>query len=149
MKASSCPRFGGSRHVAEAILAANELDPTIRATMNIKHTAETLEACRGVGLKVSSYDRREEPEEVKMTEGGTIPWGTRVAIRRLGSTPDIIYHDGDWGKEPMIEILGVDARRPEARANSNANRATRVDATSVMIFRLSTTPGTTSCSSPE
>ncbi|MDP2900700.1 MAG: thiamine-phosphate synthase family protein [Candidatus Bathyarchaeota archaeon] len=109
VKASSCPRFGGSRHVAEAILAANELDPTIRAAMNIRHTAETLEACRGVGLKVSSYDRREEPEEVKMTEGGTIPWGTRVAIRRLGSTPDIIYHDGDWGKEPMIEILGVDA----------------------------------------
>ena len=109
VKASSCPRFGGSKHVAEAILAANELDPTMRAAMNIKHTAETLEACRGVGLKVSSYDRREEPEEVKMTEGGTIPWGTRVAIRKLGSTPDIIYHDGDWGKEPMIEILGIDA----------------------------------------
>jgi hydroxymethylpyrimidine/phosphomethylpyrimidine kinase len=54
-------------------------------------------------------DRREEPEEVKAIEGGTIPWGTRVAMRKLGSTPDIIYHDGDWGKEPMIEILGIDA----------------------------------------
>src|SRR5688500_18532184 len=35
------------------------------------------------------------------------------------------------------------------RAYSNAKVATRIDATSVMIFRLSTTPGTTSCSSPE
>ena len=39
-------------------------------------------------------------QEVKVTEGGTIPWGTRVAMRRFGSTPDIIYHDGDWGRSP-------------------------------------------------
>jgi hydroxymethylpyrimidine/phosphomethylpyrimidine kinase len=109
VKASSCPRFGGSKHVAKAILAANELDPTIRAAMNVRHTAEAIEACQRLGLKISSYDRREEPEEVKAIEGGTIPWGTRVAMVKLGSTPDIIYHDGDWGKEPMIEILGVDA----------------------------------------
>ena len=34
------------------------------------------------------------------------------------------------------------------RACSKANTAMRVDAASVMIFRLSTTPGTTTCSSP-
>ena len=39
--------------------------------------------------------------------------------------------------------------RPCVRAYSNAKVAMRVDACSVMIFRLSTTPGTTSCSSPE
>ncbi len=38
--------------------------------------------------------------------------------------------------------------RPFARAYAKANFATRVEATSVMIFRLSTTPGTTSCSRP-
>ena len=38
--------------------------------------------------------------------------------------------------------------RPCFRAYSNANVAMRVDASSVMIFRLSTTPGTTSCSRP-
>jgi len=35
------------------------------------------------------------------------------------------------------------------RACSKAKREMRVDAFSVMIFRLSTTPGTTSCSMPE
>jgi hypothetical protein len=35
------------------------------------------------------------------------------------------------------------------RAYSKAKVAARIDAASVMIFRLSTTPGTTSCSSPE
>ena len=36
---------------------------------------------------------------------------------------------------------------PLARAGTRT-RAIRVDARSVMIFRLSTTPGTTSCSRP-
>src|SRR6266581_2958859 len=39
--------------------------------------------------------------------------------------------------------------RPWRLAYSKANRAIRVEAFSVMIFRLSTTPGTTSCSRPE
>ena len=38
--------------------------------------------------------------------------------------------------------------RPCARAYSNAKRAMRVEARSVMIFSDSTTPGTTSCSRP-
>ena len=44
--------------------------------------------------------------------------------------------------------IAVTFLRPCLRACSNANCAIRVDAFSVMIFRLSTTPGTTSCSSP-
>ena len=39
--------------------------------------------------------------------------------------------------------------RLNLRAYSKANLAMRVEAFSVMIFRLSTTPGTTSCSMPE
>ena len=39
--------------------------------------------------------------------------------------------------------------RPIRVAYANAKRAMRVEARSVMIFRLSTTPGTTSCSRPE
>ena len=56
---------------------------------------------------------------------------------------------------PSLELhdVGLVDRRHAScgrarRACSNANRAIRVDAFSVMIFRLSTTPGTTSCSRP-
>ena len=38
--------------------------------------------------------------------------------------------------------------RPSRRAYSKAKREIRVDAFSVMIFKLSTTPGTTTCSRP-
>ena len=30
----------------------------------------------------------------------------KQAIMRLGRVPDIVYHKGDWGKEPMIVLLG-------------------------------------------
>jgi predicted fused transcriptional regulator/phosphomethylpyrimidine kinase len=39
-------------------------------------------------------------------DGGTVPWGTDQAIKRIGKVPDVIYHFGDWGKEPMITLLG-------------------------------------------
>ena len=45
--------------------------------------------------------------------------------------------------------MAVTFLRPCCRAYVKANSAMRRDAFSVMIFRLSTTPGTTSCSSPE
>ena len=44
--------------------------------------------------------------------------------------------------EAAQELLRGEDRRPCARACSNANVPMRVEATAVMIFRLSTTPGT-------
>jgi len=106
VKASYCPRFGTSRHLASTILTVMEFEPRIRAAMNIKYSPEGVKACRLLGFKISSYDRRDEPEEIKHVEGGSIPWGTRTAIKKVGAVPDIIYHLGDWGKEPMILVLG-------------------------------------------
>jgi hydroxymethylpyrimidine/phosphomethylpyrimidine kinase len=59
---------------------------------------------------VSFYDRSEEPEEIKNVEGMTISWGVKEAIKRVGKAPDVIYHRGDVGKEPMIVIFGENAR---------------------------------------
>ena len=44
-----------------------------------------------------------------MVEGGTIPWGVEVAIKRIRNVPDIIYHKGSWGKEPSISLIGSSA----------------------------------------
>ena len=106
-RASSCPWFGASRHVAKAVLTAMRFDPDMRSAMNIRYGEDVVEAARRLGWSVSSYDRREEPPEVKSREGATIPWGTEAAIKRNeGKVPDLIYHTGDWGKEPMAVVLG-------------------------------------------
>jgi hydroxymethylpyrimidine/phosphomethylpyrimidine kinase len=36
-------------------------------------------------------------------------WGTAYAIEKYGKVPEIIYDEGDVGKEPMIRLLGKNA----------------------------------------
>jgi hydroxymethylpyrimidine/phosphomethylpyrimidine kinase len=109
LKATSCPSFGGSRHVAKVILAAMSYDPRTRSAMNILYSEEILNACVNLGFLISSYDRALEPDDVKLTEGASIPWGISEAIKSAKRVPDIIFHRGDMGKEPMLNILGRDA----------------------------------------
>lgn len=108
-KAFMKPDFGASSHMARFILAVMKHDPSKRSALNIRYNEKILKICEKLGMKVSFYDRRKEPEDIKKIEGGTIPWGVKTAINRIGSVPDVIYHTGDWGKEPSICIIGEDA----------------------------------------
>jgi len=106
VRASGCPEFGGSGHVARTVLAVMKHDPSIRGAINICYSEKLVKLCEKLDIVTSYYNRREEPNETKKVNGGTIPWGTDQAIKRIGKVPDIIYHFGDWGKEPMITLLG-------------------------------------------
>lgn len=101
---SGCVRFGASRHIARIVLAAMRFDPGIRAAMNIGLREDVLSEAARMGLRVSSFDRGEEPPGES-----TMSWGTARAIERLGAVPDVIWDAGGMGKEPMIRILGGDA----------------------------------------
>jgi len=104
------PDFGASSHLARYILNIMKHDPRKRAAINIRFDKKILEVAEKEGLIVSYYDRRKEPPEVKAKEGATIPWGVSEAIKNAeGKVPDIIYHEGDWGKEPMIVVFGETA----------------------------------------
>ncbi|MEM2136952.1 MAG: bifunctional hydroxymethylpyrimidine kinase/phosphomethylpyrimidine kinase [Candidatus Methanomethylicia archaeon] len=102
-------KFGTSKHIANIILSAMEMNENIRAAMNIKYSKEILEACRRAGLRISKFSRKEEPKEVKFVEGGTLKWGVKKAIESLGEIPDVIYDLGERGKEAMIRIIGGNA----------------------------------------
>lgn len=108
-KAAGCPDFGVSRHLAKYVLTAMKYDSSIRAAINIRYSTNILDVCRKFGLVISFYDRRKEPEEIKKVEGMSVPWGTKQAIKAAGKVPNVIYHEGDWGKEPMIVLLGENA----------------------------------------
>ena len=41
---------------------------------------------------------------VKMKENSSITWGISSILKT--NCPDIVYHKGDFGKEPMILIFG-------------------------------------------
>ena len=96
--------FGASRHMASAILAYKSARPAYRSVMNIRLDQKILETCRSL-FQVSSYDRSKEPRGIKEKEGSTIAWGTKRALAR-NPEADVIYHQGDIGKEPMMTLFG-------------------------------------------
>ncbi|MEM2971395.1 MAG: bifunctional hydroxymethylpyrimidine kinase/phosphomethylpyrimidine kinase [Candidatus Bathyarchaeia archaeon] len=109
VKTVGCPCFGGSTHLASYLLEIMKHNPEKRAAINLKFSEETLRLLESKNLKISFYNRMEEPEEIKRVEGLTVPWGVNQAIKRFGAIPDVIYHRGDVGKEPMIVVFGKDA----------------------------------------
>jgi hydroxymethylpyrimidine/phosphomethylpyrimidine kinase len=108
-RAIGSPKFACSSHLAKYIIEISKLDRRKRAAVNLKFSDKILELLKKRGLTMSFYDRAEEPEQTKMIEGMTIPWGVKEAIRKVGKAPDVIYHRGDIGKEPMIVVFGEQA----------------------------------------
>ncbi|MEW6266957.1 MAG: bifunctional hydroxymethylpyrimidine kinase/phosphomethylpyrimidine kinase [Thermodesulfobacteriota bacterium] len=100
------PAFGSSRHIAKVILAAMNHHPGLRSAMNIRYSPEILEACRKIDYTLASFDRSEEPAEVKAREGSSLEWGTGKALAGLAEPPDAVYDLGERGKEPVIRVLG-------------------------------------------
>jgi len=98
--------YGGSTHVASAIIALNKKFKTIRSALNIKYNKKILEQFKKKGFNITSYDRSKEPSIVKNKENSSISWGIKKAIKKISKPPDIVYHKGDYGKEPMILIFG-------------------------------------------
>ncbi len=96
--------FGASKHVANAVIAANKINNSIRSAINIKKDDILLAICKE-NFKCSFYSRYEEKNEIKIKEGMSISWGIRKALEKCPNA-EVIYHDGDYGKEPMIIIFG-------------------------------------------
>ncbi len=103
------PEYGASSHLARLIVEVQKYDRLKRSAINIRYDDAIIKICEKMGLKVSYYDRSKEPRKLREKESATIPWGVRVAIKRIGMVPDVIYHKGAWGKEPMIVLLAPDA----------------------------------------
>ena len=103
-RAVSNVEFGASKHVASAVLSYMKFDPTIKSAMNIKFDEKILSICKSK-FQISQYDRTNEPSDIKKKEGKTIYWGIMSALLK-NRNAEIIYHEGDVGKEPMIIIFG-------------------------------------------
>lgn len=99
--------YGGSRHVATAVLMMQKKFPRIRSGLNIRYDEDVVRKFARSGAKIASYDRRLEPQASKSKENSSISWGIGRAIKKSASAPDIIYHTGDYGKEPMIIVFGT------------------------------------------
>lgn len=98
--------YGGSRHVATAVLTAQRKFPQLRSALNVRFDENLLSKFAKTKSRILSYDRTKEPQSFKQKENTSISWGVGDAIKKSKSAPDIIYHKGDFGKEPMIIVFG-------------------------------------------
>jgi len=99
--------YGGSRHVASAVLAMQKKFPKIRSALNLKYDENTIKKFAKAKAKIASYNRLLEPKSGKNKENTSVFWGTNQAIQNSPTPPDVIYHKGDFGKEPMIIVFGT------------------------------------------
>jgi hydroxymethylpyrimidine kinase / phosphomethylpyrimidine kinase / thiamine-phosphate diphosphorylase len=100
------PAFGASRHISAVILTAMATHPELRSAMNVKFFEGVDDLALLLHLRTASFDRAAEPPEVKAREGGTLAWGVATVLKPGQPPPDLIYDRGEFGKEPMIRILG-------------------------------------------
>ena len=97
--------YGGSQHVASAVIEVNKKFPEILSCINIKYDKKIILKAKKLGLTVLSYDRIKEPKKIKSKENSSIIWGVANSLKN--KCPDLIYHKGDIGKEAMILIFGI------------------------------------------
>jgi len=101
----SGPEFGSSRHIASIILTLMKHNQNFRSVMNIRFSEKIIQTCKHVGLQVRSFDRADEPTQIKKQEGSSLEWGTQEVLKQ-DEIPDIIFDRGDVGKEPMVRVIG-------------------------------------------
>lgn len=104
---SGALEYGGSKHVSSALIAINNKFPEIRSAINIKYDSDLISRFRKKSFLVKNYNRNLEPKKLKRKENSSISWGINQAIKNSIKPVDIIYHKGDFGKEPMIMVFGV------------------------------------------
>jgi hydroxymethylpyrimidine/phosphomethylpyrimidine kinase len=102
-KPVSSLKFGVSKHIAAAILGYMKFRPNMRSAMNIKYNSRSILEARRF-FSVSNYDRTKEPKQSKRREGYSVAWGINQALLK-NPTADIIYHQGDFGKEAMTIVF--------------------------------------------
>ena len=96
--------YGGSQHVGTAVIQVCKKFPEIRSGLNVKYDPKIISNAKKSKFTVLRYDRNMEPKRSRRKENSSIVWGISNCLN--AKSPDIIYHKGDIGKEPMILIFG-------------------------------------------
>jgi predicted fused transcriptional regulator/phosphomethylpyrimidine kinase len=96
------PSFGVSDHMARLILRVMKYEPEIRSGMNVKYYEEIVNIIQDKFI----YDRKVEPKEVKEKERESMRFMIDYITGNFKRIPKFIIDLGDYGKEPLIYILG-------------------------------------------
>jgi len=97
VKVPGPPEFGASRHVAEVLLGVHDAHPDLRGALNLRYGPDIAAAIQRLGWRAVAFDAAREGRRA------------RLARSLKGSLPDALYHEGAFGVEPALYVLGEDA----------------------------------------
>ncbi|MDY6775255.1 MAG: thiamine-phosphate synthase family protein [Halobacteria archaeon] len=93
------PEFGASQHVARAVLAAKRVDTDVRGCVNLATSESLLESTEDGGLDIVEFDASYDSLQTDLFE----------VFREFDGVPDIAYHEGGFGVEPITYVFGETA----------------------------------------
>lgn len=93
------PEFGASRHVAEMVLAANAVDPSIRGALNVATDDRLLAAAHDRGIAPLEFDAEYEDRRERL----------QARFEADATVPRVVYHRGAFGIEPVTYVFGETA----------------------------------------
>jgi len=107
------PEFGASEHVATTVLAAMAVDGSRRGAVNLATDDALLDAAAARGLDRLEFEAGYEGRGERLVE----------QFEERGSVPDVLFHRGAFGIEPITYVLGetgADAARLAAELVADA-----------------------------
>lgn len=105
-RVSTEPAFGASRHVATVVLAVTDVHPPLRSALNVAYREDLLGRADRAGLEAVRFDPSYEARRERV----------RDLLQERDEAPALLYHEGDFGIEPVAYLLGEDALDVARRA---------------------------------
>jgi predicted fused transcriptional regulator/phosphomethylpyrimidine kinase/predicted transcriptional regulator len=100
------PEFGASQHVAQTVIAAMAIEPSVRGALNLATSDALLAAVADYGIDPLRFEAGYENRAERLRE----------RFQERGMVPQVIYHEGAFGIEPVTYLLGEDAVETAALA---------------------------------
>jgi predicted fused transcriptional regulator/phosphomethylpyrimidine kinase/predicted transcriptional regulator len=102
------PEFGASTHMAKVLLAAMQVNPELKATVNIAFNTHIDKAIKLIGLRSYKFSRTKIPLEVVKREDAVL-----YIIKELSEAKekilDVIIDEGGYWVEPISYVFGTSA----------------------------------------
>jgi len=119
------PEFGSSSHLAGVLLAAMEIDSSIRAVANIKYAETVRGVVERLNLSIGWFDREPLSAEKRGDEAATDL--VKAIAEGLGNLPNVIVDKGGYGIEPVSYLFGGSAVEVAEKAIQIAEALSQVE----------------------